>query len=228
MATSPEAPTERGEDPREGKDAYGDTYAAGVAFFDNVFLESRRQLQFWRLQSLALLLLSALLAVALGRLALDDRVVPYVIERGPFGDLIEVGPLEDAAERDQLVGWFLARWIEDARAISSDGELQRTRWLRAYSYTSRAARPLLSDFHRSLDLRTPRNVFPHDPIRIAERSYQIRWEERSGQKREEWIAVLELETEPIRHHRASNPNPLGIYITHFQWVLQGAQGGPPS
>ena len=66
-------------------------------------------------------------------------------------------------------------------------------------------------------------------LRIAESSYQIRWEERTGHsQREEWIAVVEIKILDAQHRRASNPNPLGIYVTHFNWVLQGAQEGGPS
>ena len=220
--------TEGGPSP---PDPFEETYAATAAFFDNVFLESRRQLQYWRALSLGLILLSAILTVALTRLSLDHRVVPYIVERGPFGNLVELGEATQTADRQELVGWFLARWVEDARAISSDPDLQRARWLRAYSFTTKTARPALSEYHRALDdLKTPRRVWTHDPIRIAENSYQIRWEERTGTApREEWVAVLETETVPSQSRRASNPNPLGIYIKHFHWVPQGAQtqGGTP-
>jgi type IV secretion system protein VirB5 len=126
----------------------------------------------------------------------------------------------------------LARFIEQVRSIPADAIIVRQNWLRAYDFTTEAA--------RSRSTTTPGRTTP-SPRSASSRSrsrcrassaprpsFRVAWIERRYQDgalaaTERWSAILTVAVQPPRDADTLRKNPLGIYVNAINWSKELGQ-----
>src|SRR5258708_29675784 len=101
----------------------------------------------WRLMALGAL---ALAAVGMGddiRARSRSSVTPYVVEVDRTGAANAIAPaVTDYQPSDAQIGYFLARFVQNTRALSVDPIIVRQAWLDAHDQNTSHAQPGLADY----------------------------------------------------------------------------------
>lgn len=186
------------------------------------------QARAWRALAFGTLGLSGLLAAGIGYIGAQNRIVPYIVEVGETGAVRGIAPADaHYSLSDAQIAWFLSRFIQDVRSVSSDGVVVRKDWLEAYGYVSGEAATFLSDEARRAD---PLQRVGHatvavtvdSVVRASASSFQIKWTEVSFEDgaqsgTQHWTALATIQLQPPRNPDVLRRNPLGLYITAFAW-----------
>lgn len=194
----------------------------------------------WQIAAGGLLIATLILASGMVWLSSRTRYIPYVVEVDKLGYGLTVPkPLTPISSRDvftQMERYEIATFIHNARAVSTDQELEHEMLNSLLAHTRGAAGKFLDEYYRSED-------FAHNPFKIAEKrtitvqidsilqlspaSYQVRWTETQHDLNgvtigaaTHWEAVLQTEITPLNSDDAIISNPLGFYITQINWTEQ--------
>lgn len=174
---------------------------------------------------LVILTLTAALVVVSGR----STVKPYVVQVqvDSEGNVMSVSEMDEkhiSTEREQK--YFVGRFIEDIRTISSDRIIVKDNWLRAYDCVTKKGNGILSTYAKQndpFDLVGKITVTPqiHRINKITDNSFQAEWTERvfnfSGQSGEKhYSGVFTIKVIPPKEGDFMS-NPLGVYIDEMQW-----------
>jgi len=127
------------------------------------------------------------------------------------------------------IRYGLDEWIHWTRGVPLDPVLVKAQYRRALARMRHAAANKLNDWARD-DPRLPNAGRATVSVQLVglvpvsgTRSYQARWTEEHRnaegilESRETWIATFTVEVEPPKDERALAANPIGLYITDFQW-----------
>src|SRR2546427_3589068 len=166
----------------------GNPFLAARHEFMNAFGELARGKRNWQLIAYALASLLALVTLADLRLAASSRVVPYVVQVYPLGQVVTVGPAEDLQRPDQrllaseLAGFLRAiRTVLPAAAAAGQAEMLR----RGYAFVAPEAATFLNDYFanpvndpRLLGLRLTRQVDVTGVLRVPNSNvWRLQWAE---------------------------------------------------
>ena len=213
---------------------YGETpqpvtpYQKAAQVWDERIGTARAQAHNWRLVAVTCLGISLVLAVGLLWLNRPGAAVPFVVEVDRDGGVRAVGPAAEGYHpSDAQIAFALARFIENVRSLSIDPVVVRQNWLRAYDFASDRAAVTLNEHARDNDPfanvgRLTVAVEVTSVVRASDRSFQVRWTERTyenGATRDSkrWTAVLSIVITPPRTSELIAKNPLGIYVHSFNW-----------
>lgn len=201
----------------------------------DLVLDLGKSLRNWQLATFLLSITNAILIIALTRLALAGRVVPYLVEVAPDGRTVYAGPIEalDTPE-ERLVVHQLRSFLWNLRAVTSDPVAQGELLSRAYALADAPLR-------RRLDAHFAR--IENDPRRLAQTAsraataitilrlpgteavYQVRWSEtitpRSAAslvREKSYEGLLTLARIDRLPPEAAAENPLGLLVTEFNWT----------
>jgi type IV secretory pathway TrbF-like protein len=188
----------------------------------------------WRLTAFLALGLALIAVGGLAYLAVQNRVVPYIVAVDKLGAPVAVSDAERAAPADtRIVRAMLARFIVNLRSVYADAAAQRRAIEDAYALLSAAdpATHLINSYYReqypfdrarsetvSVEIRS---VLP-----ISERTWQIEWEEvlrsRSGEekKRLHMLAAATIALAPPQDEGTLLRNPIGLYVQEINWSQQ--------
>ena len=222
---------------------YGETpepvtpYQKAGQVWDERIGSARAQAHNWRLA--AILCLGVSLALTIGLLWINrtGAAIPFVVEVDRDGAVRAVGPAtETYTPTDAQIAYALSRFIENVRGLSIDPVVVRQNWFRAYDYVSDRAAVTLNEYARETDPfanvgRLTVAVEIQSVVRASDRSFQVRWSERTyenGATRDtkRWTAVLSIVITPPRTSDLIRKNPLGIFIHSFNWSQDVGTGTP--
>ena len=213
---------------------YGETpepvtpYQKAAQAWDERVGSARVQAHNWRLVAVGSLGLSLLLAAILLWIGQTSAIVPYIVEVGSSGGARAVGPAaETYAPNDAQIGYHLARFVDNVRALSIDPVVVRQNWLKAYDFVTDKAAVTLNEYARENDpfARVGRQTVAVDVtsvVRASDTSFQVRWLERTfegGALRDtkRLTGLFSIVITPPRTVDAVRKNPLGIYVHAFNW-----------
>ena len=200
----------------------------------------------WQLVAFGSLALLALSVVGLVTLALQSRVVPYVVEVDRLGRASAIAPAEAVpAVADRVVTAAVARFVADIRTAYPDPVAQRDAVYRAYAHVAGDARGYLEGYF-SDPANDPRqkgrgyrravevtNVLPvPGGVEGGPTTYRVQWNEREESPREgtrerAWEGYLSVTVAPPTTTEAVERNPLGVYVTDLSWSpLAPSASGP--
>ena len=190
----------------------------------------------WQLVAFGSLALLALSVVGLVTLALQSRVVPYVVEVDGLGRAEAIAPAEAVpTAHDRVVTAALSSFVSNIRTAYPDPVAQRDAVYRAYAHVAGDARGYLES-HFSDPANDPRqqgrgyrravevtNVLPvPGAVEGGPTTYRVQWYEREESPREgtrerAWEGYLSVEVHPPTSTEAVERNPLGVYVTDLSW-----------
>lgn len=213
---------------------YGETpepttpYQRAGQLWDERIGSARVQAKNWRLMSFGSLGLAVVLAGGLIWQSTQSRVTPYVVQVDKLGEVQAVGPaIQSYQPTDAEIAWYLARFITDVRALSSDPVVVRKNWLEAYDYATDHGAVFLNQFAQANDPfkavgeRTV-SVQITSVVRVSNTSFQVKWIEQTYEhdalaKTEHWTAILSIITQQPTTAEVLRKNPLGLYVNGLNW-----------
>lgn len=202
--------------------------------WDNRIGASAIQAKNWRLACLGAITCSMLTVGALTIQIRQNKIIPVIVgidkERG---EPMVLGRADQYVYKPQLqeIKYFLSNFITLVRAVPSDPVLIKQNWLKAYAFLRRDAANVLNDL-TNRDENSPLKRLGEltvliQPIAVVQidggNSYQARWEESiydghgSPVERFTMTGIFTIEIQPPRDENSLSNNPLGFYITNFQW-----------
>ncbi len=203
-------------------------YQRAGQLWDERIGSARVQAKNWRLISFGSLGLAMALAGGLVWQSMQSRVTPYVVQVDKLGEVQAVGPaIQSYKPTDAETAWYLARFITDVRALSSDSVVVRKNWLEAYDYTTDHGAVFLNQFAQTNDPfkavgeRTV-SVQVTSVVRASDTSFQVKWVEQIYEhdalaKTERWTAILSIITQEPNTAEVLRKNPLGLYVNALNW-----------
>ena len=203
-------------------------YQRAGQLWDERIGSARVQAKNWRLMSFGSLGLSMALAGGLIWQSMQSRVTPYVVQVDKLGEVQAVGPAGQSYKpTDAEFAWYLARFITDVRALSSDPIVVRKNWLEAYDYATDHGAVFLNQFAQANDPfkavgeRTV-SVQVTSVVRASDASFQVKWVEQIYEhdalaKTERWTAIVTVITQQPTTAEVLRKNPLGLYVNGLNW-----------
>ena len=209
-------------------------YQRAAQVWDERIGSARAQARNWRFMAFGSLALSTGLAAALVWQSANGSIVPWVVQVDRLGQAQAVAPATaDYQPNDPQIAFYLARFIEQVRAIPADAIIVRQNWLRAYDVTAQGGALALNDYARSNDPfakvgKQQVAVEVSSVIRASPSSFRIAWIERRYQdgslaSTERWSAILTVAVQTPRDADTLKKNPLGIYVNAINWSKELGQ-----
>ncbi|HZZ65956.1 MAG TPA: VirB8/TrbF family protein [Candidatus Baltobacteraceae bacterium] len=203
----------------------------------NVWLERYgsyiRQAYNWRL--LAILQAVALIAAIFGLIyvATQSKFIPYVVAVDRIGLPVGV-KIADHSSRpdDRIVRAQIANFIETARSVTTDAEVQKQNLDHVYALVApqSAARSYLDSWyangHSPFDVAQAKTVNVHIAwvLPISSQSWQAQWSETIRDNRgqvsatEQWVGTISVAFRDPTDEATILQNPIGLYVTSISWT----------
>jgi type IV secretory pathway TrbF-like protein len=206
----------------------GSPYLRAAQAWDDRIGSARVQARNWRLMAFAC---AGLAAIALGGFIYaeqDTHIATYVVPIDRYGrpgriELADRGYVPSQAE----TGYFVADWVRLVRSKSTDAMVLRENWTRAYRFIAGDAQVELSQYARDHDPfeRVGQLAVNVEVVSVLPRSptsYQVQWRETTYDQGAaaptiNWTGLFTIGHHDPRTEADLRANPLGIYITGFQW-----------
>lgn len=209
-------------------------YQKAAQIWDDRIGSARVQARNWRLMAFGSLFLSAGLGAGLIWQSARGTVTPWVVQVDHLGEAQVIAPATASYRpTDPQIAWYLARFIEDIRSLSSDPVVVRQNWLRAYDFTTTTGAVALNDYAR---LNDPFARVGHEQveldvssvIRASPTSFRVAWVERHYRDgafvgTERWTAIVATRLTVPRDADHLRKNPLGIYVSAINWSKELGQ-----
>lgn len=203
-------------------------YQKAAQIWDERIGAARVQARSWRYAFFGSLALTMGLSGGLVVVAADSRIAPYVVEVDTLGTVQAVGPAVAPYEpADAQIAHYLARFIQNVRALPLDPIVLRKSWDEAYAYATDRAAITLNEYGRASDPfgsvgeRTV-SVEVTSIVRASDDSFQLKWQEQTHvngalASTERYTGILNVVTQQPRDVVTLRRNPLGIYVHDLNW-----------
>ena len=182
----------------------------------------------WRAAAFCAFALAALAVGGLIYQSATQKIATYVV---PIDQYARPGQIELAGRtyepnRAQL-GYFLADWVTKTRSKSIDPIVIRDNWTSAYGFVTDGAVLQLNDYAKANDpfAKAGSQAISVEIVSVLARSpatYQVQWRETTydqgaATSTARWTGLFTTKIQPPKTEAELRKNPLGIYITTFQW-----------
>jgi type IV secretion system protein VirB5 len=182
----------------------------------------------WRVMAFCGFVVAALAVGGLIYQGATQRVATYVV---PIDQFARPGRIELAGRvyvpTTAEMGYFLADWVTKTRSKSIDPIVIRDNWTAAYHFVAGPALGQLNDYAKTHDpfANAGSQAISIEVVSVLARSpatYQVEWRETTYDQgattsTETWTGLFTTKIEPPKTEAEVRTNPLGIYITTFQW-----------
>ncbi|MEE8663136.1 MAG: conjugal transfer protein TrbF [Acetobacter sp.] len=209
-------------------------YQKAAQAWDERIGSARIQARNWRLMAFGSLSLSVGLGAGLVWQSARGTITPWVVQVDHLGQAQVVAPATAGyTPADPQIAWYLAQFLHDVRALSSDPVVVRQNWLRAYDFTTTSGAQALNDYAR---LNDPFSRIGHEQIevdiasviRASPGSFRLAWTERHYRDgaftgTERWTAIVSVVLHTSRDADHLRKNPLGIYVSAINWSKELGQ-----
>ncbi len=209
-------------------------YQKAAQIWDERIGTARIQARNWRLMAFGSLFLSAGLGAGLVWQSARGTITPWVVQVDRLGQAQIVAPATAGyIPADPQIVWYLAQFVHDVRALSSDPVVVRQNWLRSYDFTTTSGAQALNDYAR---LNDPFSRIGHEQvevdiasvIRASPGSFRVAWTERHYRDgaftgTERWTAIVSVVLRTPRDADHLRKNPLGIYVSAINWSKELGQ-----
>lgn len=188
----------------------------------------------WRLAFFGALLISIISLTGFALLSMKPRMIPVIVTTDNLSGKTDViGDIRHLAfEPGEIqIKYFLSQFIARVRSVPSDPVVIKKNWTEAYAFLRREAANKLNALANSEDGSALFSIgeqmvtaTPISIVRVGEsESYQARWKEevfdKNGLPTESYnmVGIFEIEIESPERDDILLINPLGVFISNFQW-----------
>ena len=219
---------------QRASDRYGDSAPADTPFrraaqeWDRRIGEPVVQARNWRMMAFAGWAVTALAVGGLIYQAATKQIATYVVPIDRYG---QPGRIEMAGRAYSPtvaeMGYFLADRVTKTRSKSIDPIVIRDNWTGAYHFVVGQAIGQLNDYAKAHDpfALAGQQAITIEVVSVLQRSpgaYQVQWRETTYDQgattsTATWTGLFTTKIQPPKTEAEVRTNPLGIYITTFQW-----------
>ncbi|QQE11317.1 conjugal transfer protein TrbF [Planctomycetota bacterium] len=123
-------------------------------------------------------------------------------------------------------GYFVAEAVKLARSRPTDKVVLAENWKRLYKFIRGDAKPRMNDYARQAngirEKDTARQVEVESVLQRSDDTYQVRWKEKTYKSgklagQDNWTGLFTVVHKPPKDKKAILDNPVGLYITNFEW-----------
>jgi type IV secretion system protein VirB5 len=215
-------------------DRYGDSAPADTPFrraaqeWDRRIGEPVVQARNWRMMAFAGWAVTALAVGGLIYQAATKQIATYVVpidRYGQPGRIERVGRAYTPSVAE--MGYFLADWVTKTHSKSIDPIVIRDNWTGAYHFVVGQAIGQLNDYAKAHDpfALAGQQAITVEVVSVLQRSpgtYQVQWRETTYDQgattsTANWTGLFTTKIQPPTNEAELRANPLGVYITAFQW-----------
>lgn len=182
----------------------------------------------WKLAAFGALGVAALAVGGLIYSVNSRTIATYVVPVDQYG---RPGRIELAGRAynptSAEIGYFLADWVTRTRSKSIDPIVIRDNWTQAYRFVAGGAIGQLNDYAKTHDpfANAGQQAVSVEVISVLARSpatYQVEWRETTYDQgattsTANWTGLFTTKITPPKNEAELRANPLGVYITTFQW-----------
>lgn len=180
-----------------------------------------------------LIVISGLLTVGLVVQSLKSTVIPYVVEVDTSTGMVKnAGPLQENkyTPQEAETKYFISKFIINTREIPLDPVVYKEHWNTAYAFLTKAAS---SKMNAEIKNEKTAEKFGKRTVQVnitsilpmeGSNSYQVRWNEEefaigSGEKTVTPMSgIFTITNIPAKDEETLKVNPLGVYISDFNWA----------
>ena len=215
-------------------DRYGNSaptespYLRASREWDNRIGSAAVQAKNWRFAAFGCMGVALLAVGGLIYQANNTNIATYVV---PIDTYARPGKIELAGRiyepSTAEMGYFLADWVRRTRSKSVDPIVIRDNWTAAYHFVAGPAVGQLNDHAKAHDpfANAGTEAINVEIVSVLARSphtYQVQWREQAfnagaGAPAQNWTGLFTTKVNPPKNEAELRTNPLGIYITSFQW-----------
>jgi type IV secretory pathway TrbF-like protein len=193
----------------------------------------------WQIAAGGSMLVSLVLAAGMVWLSSRSHYVVYAVEVDKLGyALTQAQPLTPAATPDvttRIERYEVAAFIREARAVSSDPQVEQQMLNSLLAHARGAADRFLDEYYHSDSSNNPFRIAQKQTVSVqidsilslSAKSYEVRWTELRRDLNgaligapTHWEAELETEIVAPREAVAIESNPLGFYVDRISWTQQ--------
>lgn len=185
----------------------------------------------WRLVALGAVAVTLLAVAGLIAVALQVRVVPYVVELDRHAEVVRITRADVLAKpSSNQIRAALRSWIIGARAVYSDQFALKELIDTSYVMTrpDSAAYRELAAYHRANNPyeragKEAVTVDVHVINPVSDNTWRIEWTESTRQSSgklvdtKDWQATVTIAVSPPTDEKQVMVNPLGVYVREFAW-----------
>jgi type IV secretory pathway TrbF-like protein len=196
--------------------------------WDNRIGSAVVQAKNWRMAAFGCIGLAALALGGFIYEASNTNIATYVV---PIDKYARPGRIELADRSYQPttaeIGYFLADWVRRTRSKSIDPIVIRDNWTGAYHFVAGPAIGQLNSYAKANDpfANAGTQAINVEIVSVLARSpttYQVQWRETqfnagTSGVTENWTGLFTAKINPPKNEAELRANPLGIFITAFQW-----------
>jgi type IV secretion system protein VirB5 len=209
-------------------------YSRAAREWDNRIGSARVQARNWRIMSFAAMGGMLLLGIGLITLSRQKQVETFLVEVDPAGmpgRVTLAGQVYDAD--DATVGYFVGELVKLVRQRPVDPVVMRQNWAKAYQFLAGGAVASMNRYaatdpgtlgpgSSNAANHTARIVEIGSVVQQSERTWQVRWIEMTyangvERRREQYIGLFHVAIRPPTTETETFRNPLGLYVTDFNW-----------
>ena len=207
-------------------------YQRAAAVWDARTEHMASQARNWRWAALIALMLAASSSLGWWLALARAEVLPVVVRIGELGNVMDVVPSASGSTtpNQREIRYFLGEWIKKVRGLPLDPVIARENWLTAYGFTTREAANKLNSL---AEARDPFERLGEDTVSVtiqsivqrSEATYEIRWQEATfsteglSTDTVTYTGLISIQLIPSEDLDTLTTNPLGLYITTFDWSL---------
>src|SRR5688572_14984201 len=190
--------------------------------------DPERRAHWWKVTCLLSWGGNSILGVGLIAVALQAKVVPYVIEVSEPGQVRKIGVVEQQLynPNQELLKRIVHEFVEHTRNVPRDGLVLGRNWEKAKTVATVPVQQMLKAYAEAANLKelvekniavlaTVETVLP-----LSERTFQVDWLETvTGREvsNAAYRGVFEIVVKAPATKEEQERNPLGIYIGWFNW-----------
>lgn len=203
-------------------------YLRAAQEWDNRIGSAVAQAHNWRLATFCALGLAALALGGFIYQSGNTQIATYVVPIDKYG---RPGRIEMAGQTykpsSAETGYFLADWVTKTRSKSIDPIVIRDNWTMAYRFVAGPAIGLLNAHAKAHDpfANAGSQAVSIEIVSALARSpdtYQVQWRETTfdqgvSRTTENWTGLFTVKLNPPKTEAELRANPLGLFITSFQW-----------
>jgi type IV secretory pathway TrbF-like protein len=219
---------------RRSTDRYGASAPADTPFmraaqeWDRRIGEPVVQAKNWRMMAFGGWAVAVLAVGGLIYQGSTKQIATYIVPIDRYG---QPGRIEIAgrpyAPTVAEMGYFLADWVTKTRSKSIDPVVIRDNWTGAYHFVVGQAIGQLNDHAKAHDpfALAGQEAITVEVVSVLQRSpntYQVQWRETTYDQgattqAANWTGLFTTKIQPPTNEAELRANPLGVYITTFQW-----------
>lgn len=209
-------------------------FARAAQVWDDRIGGVRVQARNWRLMAFASFGLTVALAGGLIYQSTQTRVEAYVVEIDPAGRPGQVQLLGERYEPTAAqISFHVSELVRKTRSRPIDPVVLKQNWDTAYRFLAGDAVVAMNDYAARAD---PFGTAKRDTavavevvsvVQRSDGSFQVRWKETTYERGNQtkanyWTGLFTTKVMPPRTSRAVFDNPLGVYVTNFNWTEEMA------